>query len=638
MAQASLTSLSPDIFLDIVEYSDTARDLANLGRVNRYLNDVVAEAGWKTFVTTKFPWARVPSAIQWRSAADRLTYLDRCWERRALHYSIFGPPPKLDRRPHSGPAPFQAVVEGHHSAVLGQDVLAWGCGEDLFVKWSPKFGEEKTTQPIWRAVPGSRGGYTAGMGDVTALEFIERHPGAPELVVGRANGQVQVISARNKDHVLGHPVQAPLQLVEGPDTQNLGGISPGRLAVNSVAWQDDANLLTAGRSSHVHFFRASQSADDGRLEAVASCDLSAHNLHAKDCCVRDIKFVDSNLVAIALASSRRPLQLGRLRPDGVVFEPAPLNGKLPQREEGTPRGGNTTVWSIQPVAQRNANLLLSSWEDGTFRLIDVRTPASWDAVYRDTFQPFHAGGPLLVYGTERFLTGDMPGPTLRIFDFRFDKPYFHTSAMACSSEIPDAKSGRKKLFRGLDNPPREPEPEPARIAQCEPANGISCTWHKRCASQNFRQDSTIWALGRHSDCVFSMAKTSDLSDTFYLGLRGAVIEARLQLDKDAWEPNKERPRGSWPQGWVKESSSLGKISTGAVSRWQDRLCEGGIGLRNCTWNPSLNRTDTEHCCRMPDIYFRDHPETWEDSERRIAKFSKLRPWQRLEASYAHQLQ
>ncbi|KHO01730.1 F-box domain, cyclin-like protein [Metarhizium album ARSEF 1941] len=566
MAPASLASLPDDLLLAIVQHVDTARGTSHLGLVSKHTHHVVQQAGWKTFVKTRFPSLQVPrgDARSWSSVADLLSYLDRCWDKRAIRLSLFRsqnqPAPRgkaaAARRPRQA-IDFHGVVDALDVPSLGGEVVAWGGGEDVHVRWRDD-SEQRARQQAWRSILGRDAGYAPGTGDATCLKVMERRAGLPEVVVGRANGDVQILSAAN-DESFGQPTEAAGGLDADADADGDGrrdarprappsGISPGRMAVVCAEWHPAADVLATCRGSRLHLRRIPLEREAGAPEPPAFHDMSrdggrsGRSISTQESLIRDVKFLGGTGIAVALGASSQPIRHGTMRPTGLEFAPASHSPDV------------TTVWSMQAVGHRhNSNLLLSSWHDGSFRLMDVRSPSPYDAVYRDTFQPYHAGGPLLVYGTERFVSGNNTAPALRFFDFRFPKPYFHSTALPCSP--------RKPQPTPVCSSGEPPEEEETAAWRCEPGNGRRCTWHAAMESPCFRQDSTLWLGRRGLDRVFSLAKASDASDRFYLGLRGAIAEAQLVLDEDV--PARRPSVPPCPAGWrVSEAPDTTMADTG----------------------------------------------------------------------------
>jgi hypothetical protein len=186
----------------------------------------------------------------------------------------------------------------------------------------------------------------------------------------------------------------------------------------------------------------------------------------------------------------------------------------------------------------------------------MRTPTQADAVYRDRFQPYQAGSSLLVYGTERFVAGSNHAPDLRFFDFRYPKNYFHSNSLACSGEYPRPDAGGQ-------NSTSAPS-ENVIIEQCDGQRSVMCHWHENMRRQLLRPDATLHIGNQGSyDRVFSLAKSSDTSDTFYCGLSGTVVEVGLTLAEHTAEDTNSRtaPPG-WYVGDVKGRISLQETGVG----------------------------------------------------------------------------
>ncbi|KAK2590771.1 hypothetical protein QQS21_011541 [Conoideocrella luteorostrata] len=589
MAHASLTGLPDHLLLDIVEYFDTARDVSHLGRVTKYAHKLVEQAGWKAFVKTRFPALTVPvkDGLSWSSATERFTYLDRCWDKRAIQFGLFKtqPPPRQRGRgriPSRQAVDFHGVVDALHVPSLDQEVVAWGAGEDLQVRWGTAEGTKSNQK--WGSILGRDGNYSAGIGDVTTLKIIERTAGAAlEIVVGRANGDVELLSAADDDS-FGMRTRNLLKLDERENADQMSAlsISPGRLAVNCTEWQPDREVLATCRSSYLHLYSIS-SGNDEDLKPLAFYDMSKNRPPNEESFVRDVKFLGKDHLAVALGGSSQPIQYGTIRPTGIVFEHAVHNPNVRARIEGKLEPAltdvNTIVWAIQPVGHRNdKNLLLSSWQDGTFRLLDARTPSPHDAIYRDNFQPYQAGGPLLVYGTDRFVTGNNTAPTVRLFDFRSPKPYYHSTALSCSPAQPRPRACCSSDSLLPDKSGFMPE--------CRPGIAKGCNWHTLSRSDCYRQDATFWLAYRGMDRVFSLAKASDTSDRFYLGLRGAISEAQLVLKEDI--PQRQPKQQSCPDGW--QFSKVRSVT----------MAETGVGLCSSSVHDGLHG---ELHRGMPELFY-----------------------------------
>ena len=213
------------------------------------------------------------------------------------------------------------------------------------------------------------------------------------------------------------------------------------------------------------------------------------------------------------------------------------------------------------------------------RLKDIRTSSPHDAAYRDNFQPYTSSSSLLVYGTERFLAGsdDVAGPCLRFFDFRYPKPYHHTSVQSCSEHLP--RPGRPDYH--------EPGGFAVTVSQCDANKGIRCRWHAQSERDLWRPDITMYLTEPRWDGVTSLAKASDVSDTFYVGVRGAVVENTLRLTEDVDVEGLKAT--SAPPGWEMEHRRL-----------RAALIETGVSLCSSKeWLFTQESTVPQIMCQKP---------------------------------------
>lgn len=177
-------------------------------------------------------------------------------------------------------------------------------------------------------------------------------------------------------------------------------------------------------------------------------------------------------------------------------------------------------------------------------------------MYRDRFQPYQASSSLLVYGTERFVAGNNSAPNIRLFDFRSPKSYHHSTALPCSAQSP---SPARSYYRetpaeamGLD--------EGSAASVCDPWTGRLCNWHAKSQSDAWRPDATLHFGDAAYDRISFLTKASDTSESFYCGVRGAVVEASWQLSEDVTPKGLQR---NAPPGWTaSEGSGTSLMETG----------------------------------------------------------------------------
>ncbi|KAK7422274.1 hypothetical protein QQZ08_009580 [Neonectria magnoliae] len=373
----SLGSLPDDLLLDIVEHLDTARDVAHLAASTRRSHAVVQQDGWRTFVKTRFPSldVAVGPRAEWDTVARRATYLDRCWDRRGfwvnvLHEKKPQQTGRYQRVPRTQSVSFHAVLDAGLSPNSEDEVVAAGVGENLLVRVKPQHGKRPDG---WHKLMGKTHGYSPGTGDVTAVSVMERH-GLPVVAVGRANGDIQILSAEDdfetslRDLTLGdaHEVDRVFDPMR---------TSPGQLAVSWTEWQPETNLLASCKGSLL----ALHDLDHDTLNPAAHHDFSQTSAVDEPSLLRGVKFMGKDVMACALGGSREPLRWGKITPTGLEFFNASSN--LHVLDEAATLtdiriGEKTTVRAIEPVRGGGSeSLLLSAWDDGTYRRVSTPPPA-----------------------------------------------------------------------------------------------------------------------------------------------------------------------------------------------------------------------------------------------------------------------
>ncbi|KAL7924727.1 hypothetical protein ACQKWADRAFT_285796 [Trichoderma austrokoningii] len=568
MNMASLGSLPGDLILDIAQHLDTARDVAHLGAVSKHAHTVISQSGWRSFVRGRFPSFDVaPGALDgnWNAVADRLTYLDRCWDSRGLCLTVYGEkaPARPKRREFARSRQsvnFHSVMDATTlSSTTREEVLVYGAGENLVFR----------REDSWSKLAGRDAGYAAGTGDVTAISIIQRQQ-FPEVVVGRATGDLQLLAA--KDATLSDAFQkfTPSHDADDSSKTPLTRRSPGQRAVSWTEWQPDGQILASCRSSGLTLYNLSDT-EEAVLKPVLVYDVSQDSAADEISLLRSVKFMGQDVVACGLGGCSDPLRWAKIRPTGIEMLKKSVGGESEK----------TTVRSMQPVARMNENLLLSAWDDGSHRLSDLRSPLGHDVLYRDGFQPYQASSSLLVYGSERFVAGNNCSPDIRFFDFRFPKAYHHTSAMPCSANAPTP--GRPFQFSDIG------ETNGLQIQEtgvCNASCGQTCTWHRLSKQDSWRPDAVIHIYSASMDRVHCLAKASDLSTSFYCGVRGALVEATYALGEDVYS-GAAVSRRSAPEGW-QASDPEGRVS----------LMETGVGLRD-----GEAQLEEQTQTRMPELYY-----------------------------------
>lgn len=381
MGQATLEGLPDDLIIDIVSRLSTAREVARLGSTSQPLGHFVQHDGWRSFVKSSFPSLQTPSGpgTRWADLADRLTYLDRCWEKRAfLIHEYSEKPDKGGSRGgrHQQPrqragrqsVSFHPVLDARLLSSLDKELVAWGVGEELVLRVRPTSGAEESE---WHRLDGARSGQSSGFGDVTALSLIERSQDLPEVLVGRANGDLQLVNASGEyfSNVIRPP--PPPKRSPFPTDQSFRK-SPGQTAITWTEWDPATNIIASCKQSTLTLYDVNDTATN-RLAALDSYDLSQDSEAGEISLLRSVKFLSSDTIACALGNAREPVRWAKLTPTGPEFYMAAKNpGALDYLSSMTEvtTDARTTVRAIETVGRPHSDsLLLCAWDDGTYRSV-----------------------------------------------------------------------------------------------------------------------------------------------------------------------------------------------------------------------------------------------------------------------------
>ncbi|KAH7168773.1 hypothetical protein DER46DRAFT_500241 [Fusarium sp. MPI-SDFR-AT-0072] len=493
MDRTSLASLPDDIVLDIVEHLDTARDVAHVSSLTKHLQSLIRQDGWRTFVKTRFPSLQIvtDSETCWSSIADRATYLDRCWEKRGFWVNVLhekkNQPERFQRRvAGSQSVLFHSVLDARLMSSLNNEVIAAGVGENLMVCIKPVDGQQDT----WHQIGGHDHGYRAGTGDVTATSVTE-NDGIPNIVVGRANGDISIHSGKDKFATVAkhlNPADEAL-LSHASDPMRK---SPGQVAVSSLQWHPKTNLLASGKGSVLTLYNLSVS-DDQVLSPLDYHEFSKASPADEASLLRSTKFMSKDIMACALGGTRNPLRWGQLTPAGLQFFNAHSN---------------------------------SMYVDDASRLISGGISEHLHHKTQYTVIAFN--------------------PT--------KQPYHHTTALPCSPQWPFPSQKDDHIMKQGWVPEHQPQ-------KCDSQNGVLCYWHGASRRNYWRPDATIHIGSPTYDRIYCLAKSSDLSDTIYCGVRGAILEMNLHLTEDTVHNHSQRTTPTdWSMG--RPGGKISLIETG----------------------------------------------------------------------------
>ncbi|KAH8903456.1 hypothetical protein BR93DRAFT_884875 [Coniochaeta sp. PMI_546] len=528
----ALERLPDEILLKIVQHLETARDMSSLAGASKKLQRCVdSSSAWQDFVRSKFTFTSIPPKSgnrNWKDLSESLTYQSRCWDRRSIRCTGMFP-----AQPGQGRGlPFQPVIDADYDLDSRREIVAWGAGEDIVARYRQRGGTQ--AQPnattTFLKLTGGRYGLRAGVDDVKTMDIVNLpHLKGPAILVGRENGDLSLLSAQ-PNHLFGQqlanfdPCHASGLIQDGA-----GGEQPAQTRIMSVDILNDNNqgLVAACTNLGVSTYHLPQDSNTTAIPPVEVYDVPANTTQQ----VYNAKWMGGrDLLALAFRGLNEPLKYLSITPWGWTVEAAAKNARVAMLFDL--KAGSMLTNSLQPVRRYPGMtgptpLLLSSWRDGTVRLQDIRTPSPFDVVYQDNVQPACELGSLMTYGADRFIGGDMLGAMFKIFDFRWPKTYYHTSGLTCGSEYP---------FRAVEQRfIKPPIDKTLGRACCDHLRGLRCRWHELSREVYYRPNALFmlsqsvpdYLRSRGSVHVTSLAKSSDISPNFYVGIPGGVIEANL---------------------------------------------------------------------------------------------------------------
>ncbi|KAJ4392990.1 hypothetical protein N0V93_002194 [Gnomoniopsis smithogilvyi] len=535
-----MLELPDDVLYLVFAHLDTAKDLRALSLTNKRFHTVINgdnNEGWRVFVRTRFPSLYLTSlptsSFKWPQLAKSLTWQSRAWDRRSLSFQAMLPtPPRAPRRgpatgrrPHQ--APFHPVVDAHSNLATNEELVVWGAGETIVARrrsgrkadWTPK-------QTVWHRVEGAEMGYSAGYDDVTALSIVEGARGKPGklgMVVGRDNGHLALLGAGNDDFGQRLADFHPRHTEEA----DAGWFQE---KINSVDVIHQQGCMAVATKAAVLLYSLPQ--DDADMDVAPSAYLSFATQASDDSweSVGGAKWMGKDTLALGMSGRKDPLRYVKVSPTGFEDVVPVRNDALEAKFSIEPNKSSLCTSSLTPIdatsitGGHGSNLLLSSWRDGSIRLQDIRTPSSLDLVYSDNIDPWSALDTLLPFGTSHFVGGGPHGATIKVFDFRWPRQYFHTAALPCGKEQPVPTPSQPFLSAPTDHKTRN--------FSCDHIAGYKCRWHALSQDIYHRPNGTFFfskSLPRATAyaCVWSMARASPLSPNFYIGLSGGVVEANL---------------------------------------------------------------------------------------------------------------
>ncbi|KAI0965313.1 hypothetical protein F4678DRAFT_453090 [Xylaria arbuscula] len=530
---AKLDTLPVDILYIVLGYLDTAQSLAHLAAACKRLHRFISARGWRTFARNCFSSLKLPatgSDEQWADLARVLTAQSRDWDRRAFVFHSLSPPEtrrsNTRRNPASQSIPGNIIVDAHlrNEGAFDEELVIWGSGEDVVARIRHTGRKDPTTviSENWHWCKGSDNGFVAGKGDTTGILIVDSYHGQDGglgVVVGRADGDLRLLST--DDSTFGRTL---MQYRPSP------GFSAHQHEIRAIDVDNDSNIIAASAresvllypiQSHDHTLLAGTDAPS--VDPLTAVSLKDSQQSSPFDFIRSMKILNKETIAVALNRSFDPIRVLNVTPTGLEVS-APTRILDENHYMGSsPRTVRALLpVDIRSVASGSGNVLLSSWDDGTIRLQDLRTPSPVDRVYQDNFEVATPINALISHGLERFVAGSAYSHMLKVFDFRWTRGYYHTDALPCSSRSPYPTPRPPTIV----DEPQYHNDQPV----CNHMLARPCRWHALSRHDFYRPNCNIYLPFRNyaSSPIYSLAKPSDVSPTIYAGLSGLLVEFTLK--------------------------------------------------------------------------------------------------------------
>lgn len=528
--------LPDDILYIVFSHLDSARDLHSLLLANRRLQRTIQaeNEGWRIFVRSNFPSISLPSlpsaTFTWHQLADSLTWQSRAWERRSLNFQAIMPVPTRNQGPgrRRQEIPFHPALDARFDLVSGEDLVVWGAGENLIGRRRRgKHGNSASEMTTWHRVDGKDAGYVAGPDDIKAVSIVENlygNQGGLGLLVGRDNGHLKLVDASEEN--FGQPLaDFNPQHATGDEADASQG------TINSLDILHRQNLVAAGTDSGVVLYRLPE-IPAANISPSTYLELDSQGLGYLRVPVGGLKWMSDDTMVLGLSGCNDPLRYVKFTPSGFEEVATVKNIDVEDKFDISYSRCRLCCGSLTPIDGSSilgggaSNLLLSAWRDGTVRLQDLRTPSNFDIAYCDNIDPWCEFEALLPFGTSHFIGGGAHGATIKIFDFRWPRQYYHTTGSPCGPEKPFPSPAQAFMAT-----PQDPGPAKKR---CDHLLGARCRWHELSRDLYHRPNGKFFfskSLPRANAYagVWSLARASPMSPNFYIGISGGVVEANLSI-------------------------------------------------------------------------------------------------------------
>ncbi|KAL8683596.1 MAG: hypothetical protein Q9186_000508 [Xanthomendoza sp. 1 TL-2023] len=536
----SFQDLPPELLGHLISYIQEVQTLLRLGLACKKLHDFVQSDGYRVFVQRHYPWIPIPPS--WEDAVHALTKLSLAWDRKSLIPRYIEPPHNAaitaahntgSRGRRGQTMGYQPVIDSYDTWIGSdwtsrRETVAWGAGAELVlrVRWMGPDVEQEWRraahrQPIgtyfdqhhhksrwWRVLEPNQ---ADGKDDITIVMLLREtqklSPGAEYIIVGRASGDLDLLSIAH--------VAAPGSWKRETRFQT-NGQSIRAASVNAAIPPLLAACLEDRTIAIYHVLPGIHSTEP--LGKIQFDSLES------PCRLWSTVFLRQDRLAVSLGPHVEPIQIFEVKPNAIPQEPVRRMAMV-GLHNGQHVPNTTTVYPLVPLprsscpCEAEGDLFLSGGYDGTVRLHDLRSPASYVASFNDPVDSTAAIYSLIPLGRDRFLAGSAQFATIKLFNMRTAvEKLCHNKD---SSVSPPETAGVKISSPGQV----QTSAYPAQLEQRSEQKPELLDWTVFLANRNGLHGGQQRRIPREwTSPVYSLSSPSLYSPVFFAGIEGHVIQ------------------------------------------------------------------------------------------------------------------
>ena len=521
--RSTLTTLPPEILVQIVTHIATAKELCCLSLVCRRLHTFIEVDGFRVLCQTLFPYVQFPSTHTdsfWRDALHGLITQARNWDRKAFIAWVINPETDTNQNAgrnkrhtrnarHGQTMGFVPVIDSYEARYGGdwssrKEIVAWGAGADLVVR-TRMMGRK--AQDTWNAAMNRspkdfnahghaykwahyhEPGVNEGLDDITFINLLQQASidDLEQLIIGRVSGALQLVSldmntsrsqVRCSFATEGHPVR-------------------------SATTNDGQTLLAACLSdSNVSLFSISSSSSNVARECAPVAKTPAYS-SGQVGRTWTSRFLNNTRLAVGYGGTQQTIRIYDVGRGELTSEATGLFNP----EAGRHAVGSTAVYSLSPIVTSSSaggtggDIFLSGAYDGLVRLHDLRSANPTIAIFCDNVDdsPIYSLLPVL---NEQFVAGGGRHSLMKIFDLRMPGSKLYSSTSI-------GQSTNTKGGTGTQKGPREPEKRRSNWNTFLPIS------------------SQPLSRGTNDSSVYALSKPSQCSPTLYAGLQSTIVQVDI---------------------------------------------------------------------------------------------------------------